>query len=235
MNYMRYQKQYGARREHMAAYVLTARHGANRNPHAVFRNTPLTMDEYMSCRMVADPLCLFDCDIPVDGAAAIIVTTGERARDLGVRPAYITGLGQAGWNPLAPTQLDEIMNTAATLGAQLWASSGVTPRDVKAAMLYDGFAPDVYFWLEGLGFCKQGEAYEWIQGGRIEQGGELPVNTFGGSISEGRLHGIGHWVEGALQVQGRAYGRQVSDAEHILVATGATGHGSGAILSREPS
>ncbi|HEY5272403.1 MAG TPA: thiolase family protein, partial [Acidimicrobiales bacterium] len=83
-NYMRYQKLYGAKREHLGAYALAARRGANKNPHAVFYDKPLTMDDYMSCRMVADPLCLYDCDMPVDGAAAVIITSAERARDLKV-------------------------------------------------------------------------------------------------------------------------------------------------------
>jgi acetyl-CoA acetyltransferase len=85
-----------------------------------------------------------------------------------------------------------------------------------------------------MGFCEQGHAFEWIQDGRVEINGELPINTFGGNLSEGRLHGIGHWVEGALQVQGRAAGRQIRNTEHVIVATGLLGHGSGVILSREP-
>jgi acetyl-CoA acetyltransferase len=234
LNYMRYQKLYGAKREHLAAYALAARRGANKNPYAFFHDTPMTMDDYMSCRMVADPLCLYDCDIPVDGAAAVIITSAERARDLKVPPAYVTGLGQAAWSPFAPAQYDDLQNTAATLGKQIWESSGLRPSDVSGAMLYDGFTPDIYFWLEGFGFCGRGEAYEWIQNGRIEQDGELPINTFGGNVSEGRLHGMGHWVEATLQVQGRAAERQIPDARHVVVATGILGHGSGALLSSEP-
>jgi acetyl-CoA acetyltransferase len=101
-------------------------------------------------------------------------------------------------------------------------------------MLYDGFSPDIYFWLEGLGFCAEGEAFEFVQDGRIEIGGEFPVNTFGGNLSEGRLHGIGHWIEAALQVQGRAGERQIPRAEHVAVATGMLNAGSGAIVSRSP-
>jgi acetyl-CoA acetyltransferase len=232
---MRYQKLYGAKREHLAAYALAARRGANRNPRALFFDRPLTMVEYMSCRMIADPLCLYDCDIPVDGAAAVVITSAEHAMDLKVPPAHVSGVGQAGWNPAAVTSYDDIVHTACSLGERLWFSSHLRPSDIDGAMLYDGFAPDIYFWLEGFGFCATGEAYDWIQNGRIDLGGELPINTFGGSLSEGRLHGMGHWVEAALQVQGRAGGRQIMNAGHVLVATGLLGHGSGAILSRDRS
>ncbi len=110
------------------------------------------------------------------------------------------------------------------------------PEEVNAAMLYDGWAPDVYFWLEGLGFCGRGEAWQFIQDGRIDiDGGDFPINTFGGNLSEGRLHGMGgHWIEATLQIQGRAGQRQIRTAENILVATGLTFHGSGAMLSRNP-
>jgi acetyl-CoA acetyltransferase len=120
------------------------------------------------------------------------------------------------------------------------ADAGLTVADIDGAMLYDGFAPDIYWWLEGLGFCDRGEAFEWIQDGRIAIDGEFPINTFGGQVSEGRLHGIGHWVEGVRQIQGCADdqpgdgARQIPDVENILVATGMLGHGVGVILSTEP-
>jgi acetyl-CoA acetyltransferase len=242
LTYMRYMKLYGARREHMAAVAIASRNGANRNPHAYFRHTPLTFDDYMGARIIADPLTLFDCDIPVDGAGAIVIARADRAADLPNQPAYITGLGQAGFTggrapisigTLGADLFDECRYTAESIGRSLWETSGLRPSDIDAAMLYDGFSPDVYFWLEGLGFCKEGEAYEFVQDGRIEIGGSFPVNTFGGNLSEGRLHGIGHWIEATLQIQGRAADRQIAKAENIAVATGMLNHGSGAILSRE--
>jgi acetyl-CoA acetyltransferase len=239
--YMRYLKQYGARREHMAAVALASRRGANKNPHAIFRDRPLTRGEYMDSKVIADPLCLYDCDIPVDGAGAIVLARADQARDLPHPPAYVTGLGQAGYighrapagiGALGPDLFDECRHTAATIGRSLWETSGLRPEDIDGAMLYDGFAPDIYFWLEGLGFCKEGEAFAFVQDGRIERDGQLPLNTFGGNLSEGRLHGIGHWIEAALQVQGRAGERQIKDAENIVVATGMLNNGSGAVLSR---
>lgn len=240
--YMRYLKLYGAKREHLAALVLASRRGANLNPVAHFRDATLSLDDYLAAPMIADPLCLYDCDIPVDGAGAVILVRSELASDLRQPPAYVTGLGQSGFpvgqpwpsirSTAGPGQFYESRVTARTVGDAVWQTSGLTPADVQGAMLYDGFAPDVYFWLEGLGFCKEGEAFEFIQDGRIEIDGQLPVNTFGGNLSEGRLHGIGHWIEAALQVQRRAGARQIKDAENVLVATGLLNKGSGAILSR---
>jgi acetyl-CoA acetyltransferase len=241
LTYMRYMKLYGARREHLGALAVASRRGANLNPHAYFRDVSLSMDEYMSARMISDPMCLYDCDIPVDGAGALVLTTADRAKDLPNPPAYVTGLGQAGFLKGTPpisvggmgaSLFEENRHTAKTIGRGIWESSGLAPKDIDAAMLYDGFAPDVYFWLEGLGFCDEGEAFEFIQDGRIEIDGSFPINTFGGNLSEGRLHGVGHWIEAALQVQGRAGKRQIAKTDNIVVATGLLNHGSGAVLSR---
>jgi acetyl-CoA acetyltransferase len=238
--YMRYMKMYGARREHMAAYALAARKGANLNPDAIFYGQELSFDDYMNCRMIADPLCLLDCDMPIDGAAALVLTRSDRARDLKQPPAYITAFGSAGysWKNRPPEEWQ--FDTAANIGRTLWSSTYMKPSDMDAAMFYEGFAPDIYWWLEGMDFCPLGTAWEWIQDGRIGLGGELPVNTFGGSISAGRLHGISHWVEAVKQVQGRAddqsgdRARQVPDVENVLCATGMLGHGIGVILSKDP-
>src|SRR5262245_5787963 len=239
--YMRYMKLYGARREHMATYAVTMRENAARNPQAVFNGKPLTFADYMNSRMIAEPLCLFDCDMPIDGAGAIVLARADLAGDLRQRPAFVTALGSGGWNWRSLPPEEYVDTVAGNVGRTLWASTDLRPSDMSGAMLYDGFSPDIYWWLEGLGFCGRGEAFEWIQDGRIGLTGELPVNTFGGQVSEGRLHGIGHWIEATRQIQGRAddspgdKSRQIPDAQHILVATGMTGHGSGAILSREPS
>ena len=238
--YMRYMKTYGAKREHMAAYALSCRANANKNPVAVFYDQPMTFDDYMNCRMIADPLCLFDCDMPVDGAAALVLARTDRARDLKQPPAYLTAFGSGGWDWRLRPPEEWYQSTATNLGRTLWASTDLKQKDIDAIQLYDGFSPDIYWWLEGLGFCPEGTAFEWIQDGRITLEGELPVNTFGGQVSEGRLHGIGHWVEGVKQVQHRADdepgdgARQIKDAKHVLVATGMLGHGVGVILSTEP-
>jgi acetyl-CoA acetyltransferase len=239
-SYMRYMKMFGAKREHMAAYAVTMRANANKNPRAMFYDVPMTFDDYMNARMIADPLCLFDCDMPIDGAGAVVLARAELAKDLKQPPAYVTAFGSGGWDWRVRPPEEYMYSTAGNLGRTLWASTHLKPSDMDGAMFYDGFSPDIYWWLEGLQFCEQGTAYEWIQDGRIAIGGELPINTFGGQVSEGRLHGIGHWIEGTRQIQGRADdkpgdgARQIPGAENILVATGMTGHGAGAILSKEP-
>jgi acetyl-CoA acetyltransferase len=239
-SYMRYMKLYGAKREHMAAYAVTMRANANKNPQATFYDVPMTFDDYMNARMIADPLCLFDCDMPIDGAGALVLTRAELAKDLKQPPAYVTAFGSGSWDWRVRPPEEYMHSTADNVGRTLWASTDMKPSDMDGAMFYDGFSPDIYWWLEGLQFCERGTAYEWIQDGRIAIGGELPINTFGGQVSEGRLHGIGHWIEGTRQIQGRADdkpgdgARQIPNAQNIVVATGMTGHGAGVILSKEP-
>ncbi|MSQ29360.1 MAG: hypothetical protein EXR68_02590 [Dehalococcoidia bacterium] len=239
-SYMRYMKMYGAKRHHLGAYATSTRSYANRNPNAVFYRQPMTMEDYMNCRMIADPLCLFDCDIHVDGAAAVVLARADRVHDLKQPPAYVTAYGTGGWDwRLRPPEEWQYASSG-NIGRTLWASTDMTPKDIDGVEFYDGYAPDIYWWLESLGFCGRGEAFEFIQNGRIEQFGELPLNTFGGNVSEGRLHGIGHWVEATKQVQGRADdqpgdgARQIPDVENMLVATGMLGHGVGVILSKDP-
>ncbi len=220
MAYRRYMTEYGATRNEMATLAVNSRRNADLNDHAFFQGKPMGEDDYMSARMVADPLCLFDCDVPVQGCAALVLTTAERARDLRHPPAYVAGYAQntSARPELVSYALDDYMACAAPTGTRLWKTTGFSPADVDVAQLYDGFSPSVYYWLEALGFCGRGEAHQFIQGGRIELGGDLPVNTFGGSLSEGRLHGMGHLAEAVRQVTGRAGRRQVADA-HVAVVT----------------
>ncbi len=239
-SYMRYMKMYGAKREHMAAYATTMRAYANNNPNAVFRDQPMSYDDYMNARMIADPLCLFDCDMPVDGAGAIVLARADRVPDLAQKPAWVTAMGSGGfdWRSRPPEEWQ--FASSGNLGRTLWASTHMGPKDMDGAMFYDGFSPDIYWWLEGMQFVNTGQAFEYIQDGRIGLDGDLPINTFGGQVSEGRLHGIGHWIEGVKQVQGRADNkpgdgaRQIKDVENILVCTGMLGHGAGAVLSKDP-
>lgn len=238
--YMRYMKQYGAKREHMAAYTVLMRANANRNPVAVFYDQPMSFEDYMNCRMISEPLCLFDLDMPVDGAGAIVLARADLARDLKNKPAYITGISSGGWDwqTMPPEQWRYA--SAGNQGRTMWESTDLKPKDMDGAMFYDGFAPMIYFWVEALKFCDFGEGFEWIQNGRIARGGELPINTFGGQVSEGRLHAIGHWIEGTKQIQGRADdkpgdgARQIPNAENILICTGLLNSGNGVILSSEP-
>ena len=174
-------------------------------------------------RMVAYPFCLFDCDIPVQGAVAIVLTTADRARDLKPRPAYLAGYGQRLHFEVAGRigSLADYMEGGRSSAKLTWERSGFGPKDVDVAQIYDGFSASVIYGLESYGFCKEGEALDFIQDGRIELDGELPLNTFGGSLGTGRIHGLWHIIEGALQASGRAGSRQVKDANVSFVGASA--------------
>lgn len=235
--YRRYVERFGVTRAQVAALALTSRHNATLNEHAFFRDKPLDFESYMRARMVADPLCLLDCDIPVQACVATVMTTAERARDLRNKPAWLAGfaMNAAARAPIIEYTLVDYFDAGRATADRLWASAGLGPADIGAAMLYDGFAPSTLYWLEAAGFCPQGEAACFIQDGRIAIDGALPVNTFGGSLSQGRLHGMGHAVEAILQVSGRAGPRQVRDPSAICVFAGSPMfRGSGVVITSEP-
>jgi acetyl-CoA acetyltransferase len=221
--YTRWLERHNQQREKMATLAVTQRKYANKNPHAYFYNTPLTREDYLNSRMVAYPFCLYDCDIPVQGAVAIVLTTAERARDLKPRPAYIAGYGQRLAFEVAGRigSLSNYMEGGSSSARLTWERSGFTPKDVDVAQIYDGFSASVIYGLESYGFCQEGEALDFIQDGCIELDGELPLNTFGGSLSTGRIHGLWHIIEGALQASERAGERQVKDVNVSFVGASA--------------
>lgn len=222
--YTRYLELNNQRREKMATLAVTQRKYANKNPDAYFYKTPLTIEDYLNSRMIAYPFCLYDCDIPIQGACAIVLTTAERARDLKPRPAYLAGYAQRTAIEVAgrvSNSLDDYMESGRSSAHLTWERSGLTPQDVDVAQIYDGFSASVLYGLESYGFCGRGEALDFIQDGRIEMDGELPLNTFGGSLSAGRLHGLWHIIEGAVQAAGRAGERQVKDAKVSFVGASA--------------
>jgi acetyl-CoA acetyltransferase len=221
--YTRWLERHGQSREKMATLAVTQRRHSHKNPRAYFCGQPLTREDYLSSRMVAYPFCLYDCDIPVQGAVAIVLTTAERARDLRPQPAYIAGYGQRLAFEVAGRigSLSSYMEGGQSSSRLTWERSGLSPKDVDVAQIYDGFSASVIYGLESYGFCKEGEALDFIQDGRIELDGELPLNTFGGSLSTGRIHGLWHIIEGALQASGRAGERQVEDVHVSFVGASA--------------
>ena len=234
--YRHYLLRYGQQPDKMAAFVVNSRRNATLNPDAYFRDRPIGMQDYLASRMVSDPLRLLDCDIPLQGCVALLMTTAERARDLRQKPAYLAGFAM---NSLARppvidyTQLDHYESGRETSEA-LWQSAGLGAGDMGAAMLYDGFSPSTLYWLESAGFCGRGEALDFIQNGRIAIEGEMPVNTFGGSLCQGRLHGMGHAAEAVLQATGRAQARQAKRADAVCVFSGSPMfRGSGIIITSE--
>jgi acetyl-CoA acetyltransferase len=220
----RYMHETGTTSDDFANYSLAARRHAATNPNAFFYQRPLTRDEYHNARMVADPFRLFDCCQESDGGVAVIVTSAERARSLRHKPALIRAAAQGSpKNVMAMSNYyredisprEECEATA----RQLYAISGLTPKDVQIAILYDHFGPTILPALEGYGFCGRGEAKDFIRNGNIEIGGSLPVNTHGGQIGEAYIHGMNGVAEAVRQIRGTAV-NQVANVENVLVTGG---------------
>jgi acetyl-CoA acetyltransferase len=218
----RHMHEYGTTREQIAAVALNARRNAQRNPKAVMQGD-LAMDDYLASKMISEPLCLFDCDIAVDGATAVIVSTVEHAPDAPNPPVHVEAVGSALRGRASWDQWEDMTETAAAgAGAHLWSRTDLKPSDVDVAGLYDGFTVLTLFWLEGMGFCGKGESGPFVEGGtRIALDGELPLATSGGQLSAGRLHAFGHLHEVCLQLRGQAEGRQVDDPKVGAVSAGA--------------
>jgi acetyl-CoA acetyltransferase len=231
----RHMHEFGTRSEQLGAIALTMRKHAQLNPKAVMHGKPMTMDDYLASPMLADPYRFFDCCLETDGGAAVVVTSAERARDLPTRPVRIlaAACGQ-------PYPADEITNrrdffkTGLTIAApEAFGKAGLTPSDADFAMIYDCFTFEVLQQLEEVGFCQRGEGGSFVEGGRIELGGELPVNTHGGLLSEAHVLGMSHIVEAVRQLRGGLGERQVKDAQvGVVTGWGDFGDGSIALLGR---
>ena len=217
----RHMHDYGTTPEQLAAIALNDRANAARNPSAIY-DEPMTMDDYFASRMISDPFHLFDCDVPCDGSTAVIVSHVGRAGDLPHPAVQVNAMGTAiGPRPSWDQYPDLSAMPIRDSGASLWKRTELTPADVDTAQLYDGFSFLTMAWLEALGFCGVGESGPFVEGGtRIAPDGELPLNTWGGQLSGGRLHGFGFLHEGVLQLQGRAGPRQIAGAEVAAVAAG---------------
>ena len=230
----RHMHDFGTTREHLAAVALNARRNAQRNPKAVLQGD-LSLEGYLQATMISDPLCLYDCDIAVDGATAVIVSAAEHGPDLDHAPIHVEAVGSALRGRASWDQWEDMTQTAAAgAGEQMWGRTDLRPGDVDVAGLYDGFTVLTLFWLEGLGFCERGESGPFVEGGsRIALDGELPLATSGGQLSAGRLHAFGHLYEVCLQLRGQAEGRQVADARVGAVSAGAGPLASCLLLRRD--
>jgi acetyl-CoA acetyltransferase len=212
--------EYGTTREQLGQIALTARRHAALNPKALFRE-PLSLSEYLDARMIADPLCLYDCDVYCDGSTALVLSRVDHAPDSASAPVHIEAIGTAPASPSEYAQHAELQ-PGRRAAAQMWSRTGLRPHDVGVAGIYDGFSILALLWLEALGFCGRGEGGEFVDGGsRISLGGALPMNTNGGQLSGGRLHGLGFVHEACLQLRGQAGARQVASAGAAVVSVGA--------------
>lgn len=224
----RYMHQYGATREQLGEVALAARKWAMLNPEA-FKRDALTMDDYLASRMVSDPLSVLDCCLVTDGAAAVVMTRADRARDLKRAPIKVMGAAaethhrEIGW-------LEDLTVTAAARsGARAYRRAGLEPADIDVVQVYDAFTINTILFLEDLGFCPKGEGARFVQDGRIAPGGTLPVNTNGGGLSccHPGMYGLFPIVEAVRQLRGEAGDRQVADARFAIA------HGNGGVLSSQ--
>jgi acetyl-CoA acetyltransferase len=205
---------YGTTREQLAWIALNARRNAEVNPNAIYR-TPMTLEDYLGVRMISEPLCLYDCDVPADGSTAVVVSRAEAATDLARPPVRVEAVGTAIRGRPSWDQFDDLTTMALRdASAMMWERTDLTPADVQVAELYDGFSFIALCWLEALGFCAQGEGGPFVEGGaRIAREacgvpGSVALNTHGGQLSAGRLHGFGFLHEACVQLWGEAGERQ---------------------------
>jgi acetyl-CoA acetyltransferase len=233
----RYMHEYGATSEDFGRVSVADRKHAATNPKAWFYEQPITLEDHQNSRWIVEPLHLLDCCQETDGGQAIVVTTVERARDLAQVPAVVSGAAQGssrGQLSMVSYYRDDIagLPEMGLVADQLWRQSGIGPDDVQTAVIYDHFTPFVLQQLEEFGFCKRGEAKDFIKDGAIELGGRLPINTHGGQLGEAYLHGMNGIAEGVRQVRGTSV-NQVPDVENVLVTAGTGVPTSGLVLSAD--
>lgn len=221
-----YMHAYGVAAEDLGRVAIAQREFATHNDRAMMR-APLTMDEYLDSRMIVEPLRLFDCCLETDAAVAVVVTSAERARDLRQPPVLVSAAASGGGHTLYSNRRGDLCTTAAAdLAPRLYTAAGIGPDDVDVAELYDAFTPLVLLQLEDYGFAPKGEGAALVAEGTTARGGRLPVNTHGGHLSEGYVHGLNHVAEAVDQLRGHAGARQTPGAEVALV-TGQPGYVAG--------
>jgi len=223
--------EFGTTREQLGMIALNGRRHAALNPRAVYRE-PMTLDDYLGARTITTPFGLYDCDVPVDGSTALIVSRADHSADVDHPVACVEAVGTALRGRPSWDQWDDLTTMAARdAGAHMWTRTDLRPSDVDVAELYDGFSFLTLVWLEALGFCGRGESGSYVEGGeRIGVGGELPLNTNGGQLSGGRLHGFGFLHEACVQLRGEGGERQVPGEPEVAVVSNGGGPIAGAML-----
>ena len=232
----RHMVEYGTTPEQLGGIAVACRARANANPLAQMHDRTLTMDDYLAARMIAEPLRLFDFCLETDGACAVVVTSAERAASLAQPPALIRAVAQGSIpDPQPGLQFPVLMRESITtlparsVADTLYRRAGIGPEDVDVAQLYDCFTITVLLQLEDWGFCKKGEGGPFVASGEVDVGGTIPINTGGGHLSEGYIHGMNHIVEGVRQVRGTST-NQVPGAQTCLVTCTPLPPGSALLL-----
>ncbi|MFE6508716.1 thiolase family protein [Nocardioides sp. NPDC057767] len=227
----RYMHEFGLTREQLGAIAVNARRNAGLNPDGIYRD-PMTLADYLDARMISEPLCLYDCDVPCDGATAVVISRRDAAAGLPRHPLTVESVGPAMYERATWDQRTDLTTMAAhDSGAELWKNTSLTPADVDVAQLYDGFSFLTVMWLEALGFAEHGQVGKLIERGeRIALEGELPLNTSGGQLSGGRLHGMGFLHEACVQLWGEGGERQVGNDPDVAVVGVGGGPVAGSML-----
>lgn len=230
----RYMHTYGATSEDFGRVAVAARDFAATNPAAFFHGKPITLQEHQASRWICEPLHLLDCCQESDGAVAMVITSSERARDLLQKPVVIKGAAQGlsdGQQIMTSYFRKDItgLPEMGLVAQQLWQQSGLSAQDIQTAVIYDHFTPFVLPQLEEFGFCKRGEAKDFVRAGEHARGGRLPINTHGGQLGEAYIHGMNGVAEAVRQVRGSAV-NQVDNVHNVLVTAGTGVPTSGLIL-----
>ena len=222
--------EFGLTREQLGQIAVNGRRNAALNPKAVYRD-PLSLDGYLAARMISTPLCLFDCDAPSDGSTALVVSHRDYAPDTPHPACHVNAVGTALRGRASWDQFDDPTTMAARdAAASMWERTELRPADVDVAQLYDGFSILAMVWLEALGFCGRGESGSFVEDGvAISRQGVLPLNTAGGQLSGGRLHGFGLIHEACVQLRGQGGDRQVFRRGDSLPEVAAVSNGGGPI------
>jgi acetyl-CoA acetyltransferase len=226
---MTHVERYGMTREQLGQIAINGSKNAMLNPRArAITKEELTLDKYMSARMISSPLCLYDCDRFSDCSTVIIVSAGDALDEVKCTPIRIAATAGSVDRP----SWDQVDWPAAyETGADLWRNTDYKAKDVDTVQFYDGFAFLPINWLEALGFCERGEGHRFIEGGtRIALDGELPMNTHGGQLGAGRLHGFGFAHEAVTQLRGLGGARQIKGDPKVAVATSGGGPMAAALL-----
>ncbi len=226
---MRHMHRYGMTREQLAQIAINGSKNAMLNPNAgAITKEELTMDKYMSARLISTPLCLYDCDRFTDCSTVVIVSAGDALDEVTCQPVRIAAMAGS----VDRVSWDQVEWPASyETGADLWKHTDYTTKDVDTIQFYDGFAFLPITWLEGLGFVGKGEGHRFIEGGqRIARDGELPLNTGGGQLGAGRLHGFGFAHEAVTQLRGNGGARQIPGDPKVAVATSGGGPLAAALL-----
>lgn len=224
--YNEYLQRYGATRDHMATVAVSARAAGAKLTWSQWYGKPISREDYLDSRMIAEPMSVLDCDIPVTGVGAFVLTSAERAADLPHKPVYVAGYAQ-GWTrrQQGPTiwTLDDAERGGREVASILWENCGFGPAEVDVPQVYDAFSPFVYLWLEALGFCGPGEAHQLVQDPSALPG--VTFRTGGGAMGNGRMHGVPQMLECYLQLSQRAGDRQLERAETGLACQAAPNAG----------